>query len=327
MVRSYHKTETSEVDVSPTVASKNADVGRYVSDAWRDRHFAACDAVHALGATPLAEQDVDTSFGTTHVYRYGPAAPEAQSRTPVVLIHGSGSCSAMWYPNTPALSAERPVYALDTPGDPGRSVHRAPLHRPEDAARWLDETLTGLGLDRVHLVGASYGGWLALNQAHRAPGRLASVTLLDPGGLEKVGLRFFVWIFASLFATFAPKAMRPRLAAWLEQPVLVVPELRTMARTALRAYTVRRPSPLPLTDEELSTVRTPLYLALGRRSLLVHARRQVERVPRLIPGAQAEIFSDTGHGPWMDHAEEVNRHMLDFMASVDPQTGRDSSHK
>lgn len=323
MVRSYHETETSEVDVSPTVASNRADVGRYVSDALRDRHFAACEAVYALGATAREEQDVNTSFGTTHVYRYGPADPRARSRTPVVLIHGAGSCSAMWYPNTPALSAERTVYALDTPGDPGRSVPRAPIHRPEDAARWLDETLAGLGLDRVHLVGASYGGWLALNQAHRAPGRLASVTLLDPGGLEKVGLRFFVWIFASLFATFAPKALRPRLAAWLEQPVLVVPELRTMIRTAVRAYRIRRPAPLPLTDEELSTVRTPLYLALGRRSLLVHPRRQVEQVPRLIPGARAEIFSDTGHGPWMDHAEQVNRRMLEFMASVDARTGHD----
>ncbi|MER7492912.1 alpha/beta fold hydrolase [Streptomyces pharetrae] len=302
--------------VPKTTARTPADVGRYVSDAWRDRYFAACDAVYALGAPVLAEQDVETSFGTTHVYRYGPADPAAHSRTPVVLVHGAGSCSAMWYPNTPDLSADRPVYALDTPGDPGRSVQRAPLHQPEHAAQWLEETLTGLGLDRVHLVGTSYGGWLALNQAHRRPDRLASVTLLDPGGLEKVGLRFFAWIFVSLFATSAPKALRPRLAAWLEQPVLVVPELRTMIRTAVRAYRIRRPAPLPLSDDELSTIRTPLYLVLGKRSLLVHPQRQVERVPRLIPGARAEIISGTGHGPQIDRAEEINRRMLDFMASV-----------
>ncbi|MET9968567.1 alpha/beta fold hydrolase [Streptomyces sp. NPDC006356] len=303
--------------VPETTARTPADVGRYVSDAWRDRYYAACDAVYALGASALAEQDVETSFGTTHVYRYGPTDPAAQSRTPIVLVHGAGSCSAMWYPNTPDLSADRPVYALDTPGDPGRSVQHTPLHQPEHAAQWLEETLAGLGLDRVHLVGTSYGGWLALNQAHRRPERLASVTLLDPGGLEKVGMRFFVWIFVSLFATFAPKTLRPRLAAWLEQPVLVVPELRTMIRTAVRAYRIRRPAPLPLSEDELSTIRTPLYLVLGKRSLLVHPKRQVERVPRLIPGARAEIISGTGHGPQIDHAEEINRRMLDFMASVD----------
>ncbi|MET9990086.1 alpha/beta fold hydrolase [Streptomyces mutabilis] len=302
--------------VSETTARAQADVGRYVSDAWRDRYFAACDAVFALGAPAVAEQDVETSFGTTHVYRYEPDDPAARSRTPVVLVHGAGSCSAMWYPNTPALSAERPVYALDTPGDPGRSVQREPIHQPERAAQWLDETLDGLGLERVHLVGTSYGGWLALNQAHRAPGRLASVTLLDPGGLEKVGLRFFVWIFAGFFATFAPKALRPRLAAWLDQPVLVMPELRTMIRTGVRAYRIRRPAPLPLSEAELTTIRTPLYLVLGKRSLLLHPERQRERVPRLIPGARAEIVTGTGHGPQIDHAEDVNRRMLAFMASV-----------
>jgi pimeloyl-ACP methyl ester carboxylesterase len=305
------------VDVSPTSPPTQPDVGRYTSDALRDRYFAACDAVYALGAPARAETDVETSFGTTHVYVYGPTDPAARSRTPVVLVHGAGSCSAMWYPNTRALSATRPVYAIDTPGDPGRSVQRAPIHQPERAAQWLDETLAGLGIERAHLVGSSYGGWLVLNLAHHRPGRLASATLLDPGGLEKVGLRFFVWIFASLLATFAPKALRPRLAAWLDQPVLVVPELRTMVRAGARAYRIRRPAPLPLSEEELSTIRTPLYLVLGRRSLLVHPDRQAERVPRLIPGARAEIVSATGHGPQIDHADEINRRMLRFMDSVD----------
>ncbi|MFB7576645.1 alpha/beta fold hydrolase [Streptomyces sp. NPDC056165] len=303
--------------MSQTATHNQADVGRFVSDAWRDRYFAACDAVYALGAPAHAETDVETSFGTTHVYRYGPTDPAAQSRTPVVLVHGAGSCSAMWYPNTPALSSDRPVYAIDTPGDPGRSVQREAIHQPERAAQWLDETLAGLGLERVHLVGSSYGGWLALNQAHRRPDRLASVTLLDPGGLEKVGLRFFVWIFASLFATFAPRALRPRLAAWLEQPVHIVPKLRAMIRLGVRAYRIRRPAPLPLSEDELSTVQTPLYLVLGKRSLMVHPQQQVERVPRLVPGARAEIISNTGHGPQIDHADEVNRRMLSFMNSVD----------
>ncbi|MFD7426974.1 alpha/beta fold hydrolase [Streptomyces sp. NPDC059818] len=293
------------------------DVGHYVNDTLRDRYFAACDALYAMGAPARSETDVETSFGTTHVYRYGPADPAAESRTPVVLIHGAGGCSAQWYPNTPALSAERPVYALDTPGDPGRSVHREPLWQPARAAQWLDEALDALGLDRVHLVGSSYGGWLVINQAHLRPGRIASVTALDPGGLEKVGLRFFVWIFAGLFATFAPKALRPRLASWLEQPVLVVPELRAMVRASVRAFRIRRPAPLPLSDEELGSIRTPFYLVMGKRSLLVHPKRQLERVPRLLPGARAEIVAATGHVPQLEDPDLVNGRMLGFMEDVD----------
>ncbi|MEU2129008.1 alpha/beta fold hydrolase [Streptomyces sp. NPDC018352] len=296
------------------------DIGRYVNDTLRDRYFAACDAVYALGAPARSETDVETAFGTTHVYRYGPTDPAAESRTPVVLIHGSGGCSAQWYPNTRTLAAERPVYALDTPGDPGRSVHREPMWQPERAAQWMDEALDALGLDRVHLVGSSYGGWLVINQAHLRPGRLASVTALDPGGLEKVGLRFFVWIFVSLFATSAPRALRPRLAAWLEQPVLIVPELRTMIRSGVRAFRIRRASPLPLSDAQLATIRTPFHLIMGKRSLLVHPQRQLERVPRLIPGARAEIIAATGHGPQIDHPDLINARMLDFMKDTDAAT-------
>ncbi|KIF74884.1 alpha/beta hydrolase [Streptomyces sp. 150FB] len=293
-------------------------INSYVNTALRDRYFAACDAVYALGPAARAEAEVETRFGTTHVYVYGPGAtdPGGASRTPVVLVHGSGGNSSQWYPNVAALSADRTVYAIDTIGDPGRSVQREPIHQPDRAARWLDEVLAGLGLERVHLVGSSYGGWLALNQAHRAPGRLASATLLDPGGLEKVGARFFAWIYLSALAGIAPKALRPRLAAWLNQPVLVVPELYRMVMLGARAFRLRRPAPLPLTEDELRTIRTPLYLLMGARSLILHPERQRERVPRLVPGARAEIFSNAGHGPNIEHAEEANGRMLSFMDSI-----------
>ncbi|GAA3906993.1 carboxylesterase [Streptomyces gulbargensis] len=293
------------------------DIGRYVNDALRDRYFAAADVLYAKGAPARFETDVETSFGTTHVYRYGPSDPAAESRTPIVLIHGAGYSSAMWYPNTPGLSRDRPVYALDTPGDAGRSVHREPMWQPERAAQWMDEALDALGLDRVHVVGSSYGGWLVLNQAHRRPERLASVTALDPGGLEKVGLRFFAWVFVSLLATFAPKALRPRLAAWLDQPVIAVPEMRKWIQLGARAYRVRRPAPLPLTEDALRSIRTPLYVIMGKHSLLVHPERQRERVPRLVPGARAEIITATGHGPQIDHPDVVNARMLAFMEGVD----------
>lgn len=293
------------------------DVGRYVNDELRDRYFAAADVLFAMGAPIGSETDLETSFGTTHVYRYGPVNPAAEYRTPIVLIHGAGYSSAMWYPNTPGLSLDRPVYALDTPGDAGRSVHREPMWQPERAAQWMDETLDALGLDRVHLVGSSYGGWLVLNQAHRRPERLVSVTALDPGGLEKVGLRFFAWMFVSLFATFAPKALRPRLAAWLDQPVIAVPEMRKWIQLGARAYRIRRPAPLPLSEDALRSIRTPLYLIMGKHSLLVHPKRQLQRVPRLVTGARAEIIAATGHGPQIDHPQIVNARMLDFMDDVD----------
>ncbi len=69
----------SKATTSTPATRVPADVGRYVNDARRERYFAACDALYAMGAPIDEELDVETSFGTTHVYRYGPApsAPPA----------------------------------------------------------------------------------------------------------------------------------------------------------------------------------------------------------------------------------------------------------
>ncbi|QFR94273.1 hypothetical protein GBW32_15945 [Streptomyces tsukubensis] len=61
---------------------------------------------------------------------------------------------------------------------------------------------------------------------------------------------------------------------------------------------------------------------MGLRSLLVHPKRQVERVPRLIPGARAEIVAATGHGPQIDHPDLVNARLLTFMDDVDSHDPR-----
>jgi pimeloyl-ACP methyl ester carboxylesterase len=71
------------------------------------------------------------------------------------------------------------------PGDANPSVPRAVMTPPASCAAWLDEFLGKLSDRPAHLVGYSYGGWAAMNQAIRAPGRVASITLPDPAGLTR----------------------------------------------------------------------------------------------------------------------------------------------
>ncbi|MFD0971362.1 alpha/beta fold hydrolase [Plantactinospora endophytica] len=71
------------------------------------------------------------------------------------------------------------------PGDADPSVPRALMTPPAACAAWLDEVLAQLTDHPAHLVGFSYGGWIAMNQATRASERVASITLLDPAGLTK----------------------------------------------------------------------------------------------------------------------------------------------
>ncbi len=120
--------------------------------------------------------DVPTSFGTVRAYRFdGPS-----HGTAVLLLPGRNASTPMYAVNLPPLLEQRTVYSVDLLGEAGLSVQNQPLTGPDDQAQWLDETLAGLGLDRVHLLGVSIGGWTATNAAVRRAGPAASLTLLDP---------------------------------------------------------------------------------------------------------------------------------------------------
>ena len=289
----------------------NSAVGRFNSEAAAAKFLAAYDAAFALWPSPRQELDVETPYGTTHVHRYG-----ADQGAPIILLHGSASNAAQWYPNVAALGKAHLVFAIDTLGDPGRSIQRTPIHEPATSAAWLNDVLIGLGLNSVHLVGHSYGGWLALNQALHRPERLKSISLIDPGGLSKVGLRFYASIFVNAFAGLAPRSWRPYLARWLRNPVLVVPEMLAVIFAGAAGFRVNRPAPLPLTDDELKAICMPTLLLLGEHSALLRPVQVRDRVNEMIPQAQVEIIAETGHGPNLERPGEVNQRILDFIDNL-----------
>ncbi|RGD62836.1 alpha/beta fold hydrolase [Kitasatospora xanthocidica] len=259
---------------------------------------------------PRRELDVETAYGSVHVHCYG-----AMTGEPIVLLHGHAGHPSNWYPQIAALGERHPVYAIDTLDDPGRSVQRAVAAGSEENAAWLGEVLAGLGLERVHLVGVSYGGWLALNQAIHAPERLASVTPLDPGGIEKVPARFYAHMVGGLFGMLAPRPLRPAVGRLLANPALSAPrEMIAPLMLAMRSYKPGgRPPARPFTDEELASIELPVLVLVGRRSALLRPRQVVERVTRLIPGVRAEIVEKAGHGLNLEQPELVNERLLAFV--------------
>jgi pimeloyl-ACP methyl ester carboxylesterase len=286
------------------------EAGRFVSDEARAKFFAAYDRAFTLWPQPWEEFDVETRSATTHIHRYGPAGGE-----PVVLLHGAGFNGSMWYPNVAALGKNHPVFAIDTPGDPNRSIQRAPIAEPAPSAAWLDEVLDKLGGGPAHLVGTSYGGWIALNQALRAPGLVATITLLDPAGLEKIGPRFYWWFYLSGLATLAPRRLRKHLAVWLDEPVLTQSELLALMWAGIRTYRIEPKKPAPLTNDELHRIQVPALLLTGKRSALIRPAR-ARACAQLMPRAQAEIVAGAGHGPGIEQADHVNARITAFITAA-----------
>ena len=96
----------------------------------------------------------------------------------------------MWSANIADFSKEYRVYAIDVMGQPGKSLPDEPIRDSADYVTWLTATMDALHLDRVSLVGMSFGGWLALTYAVAAPQRVQKLVLLSPGGLLPIPGQF-----------------------------------------------------------------------------------------------------------------------------------------
>jgi pimeloyl-ACP methyl ester carboxylesterase len=289
-----------------------AKVGSWVSDAAREKFMTAYDRAFALWPQPVEEFDVETATTTTRVHAYRPHPGGA----PVVLLHGAGYNAAGWYMHVAALATGGPVYAIDVPGDPNPSVMRAPLTPPASRAAWLDELLAQLSDRPAHLVGMSYGGWIAMNQAIRAPGRVASITLLDPAGLTKLDARFWWWFTISGLATLTPMPVRRRLARWLDSPVMLERELMTLMWAGSRGFRMEPKFPAILTDDELRAIDVPALLITGARSALLTPAEARARGSLLPHGAVAIIPGS--HGGF-DRISELNDRMAAFIQAQPPR--------
>ena len=99
---------------------------------------------------------------------------------PLVLLHGFGGDHTAWLSIVSRLRGT-PTLAYDLPGH-GRSLDVPGGGRPSAMAKAVLADLGERGIERFHLAGHSMGGATATMVALRAPERLASLTLVAPGG-------------------------------------------------------------------------------------------------------------------------------------------------
>jgi pimeloyl-ACP methyl ester carboxylesterase len=303
---------TGAADLAP-----EGEPGSWVSDAAREKFMAAYDRVFALWPQPREELDIETATATTRVHAYRPH-PDGP---PVVLLTGAGGNAAFWFPHVAALAEDGPVYGIDMPGDANPSVPRGLMTPPASCAAWLDELLGKLSDRPAHLVGFSYGGWVALNQALRAPGRVASITLLDPAGLTRPDARFYRWLTISGLATLTPMPLRRRLARWLDLPPhMLEPELTTLMWAAIRGYRAEPKKPDVLTDDELRAIDVPALLVTGARSALL-TPAQARARGSLMPHAEVAVVPGS-HGGF-NRIDELNDRIAAFIKGQ--ATGRQAA--
>jgi pimeloyl-ACP methyl ester carboxylesterase len=269
----------------------------------------------ALQRWPVAfeELDVPTRFGMTHVIASGP-----QDAPPLVLLHGYMATSVMWAPNVADFSRHVRVYAIDVMGQPSKSVPDEPIRTATDYVSWLTATLDGLHLDRVSLLGMSFGGWLALKYAVAAPDRIRNLVLLSPGGLLPMVKQFTL---RAMLMVFVPTRITVNsFMGWAGfrgadvEPVLDLMHLGVKYfRMSKETMRVDRDAANLVSDDDLRHLRMPVLLLFGDDEVIYDAAEALARGRRLIPHLDSDLIPHCRHDMCVTRSRIVDARVLDFL--------------
>jgi 2-hydroxymuconate-semialdehyde hydrolase len=242
----------------------------------------------------------------------------------VLLIHGSGpgvSAWANWRLTIPFLAERFRVIAPDVVGF-GYTERSVPTY---DLATWTRHAvgvLDALEIDHAHVVGNSFGGSLALSLAIHHRDRVRRIGLMGA-----VGVPFDITPGLDAVWGYQPsvQAMADLLRLFTATPIEAIDELAELRYRASvqpgfqESFAAMFPAPrqrwvdaMAHREEDIAALRNPTIIFHGREDQIIPLSNSL-RLFELIPNAQMHLFGQCGHWTQIEHAEDFNRILADFL--------------
>lgn len=240
---------------------------------------------------------------------------------PVVLVHAGVADHRMWDAVVPALAERHTVIRYDLRGFGESAPPAGSFSETEDLRRLLDH----LGHERVRLIGASWGGRVAVNFALTHPGRVRSLTLLAPPwpGYDWSAemIAYDEAETAALTAGDLDTAVRVNLDMWLRGPARsweeVTPELADRLRTSVRTSLVNQEivgeHSQGGAEGDIATIAVPTLVGIGHLDV-ADFQDIARRYATEIPGATLVEFPTAAHLIALDAPTELTAALHPFLA-------------
>jgi pimeloyl-ACP methyl ester carboxylesterase len=277
----------------------------------------------------------DVQYVVVHGYRR--AFRISGSGPALLLLHGLACDSSTWVDVVPTLSQHYTVVVPDLLGH-GESDKPDADYSLGGYANGMRDLLTVLGIDKVTVVGHSFGGGIAMQFAYQFPDRTERVVLVSTGGLGKEVSPFIRFLtvpgsgMAIGLATLRP--WRPVVSGALRSlsrlPIPATRDLDEVARiyealadpaqrTAVRRVTSHvlnwRGQYVTMTDRSYLARLMPVLVIWGRDDMVIPSSH-ADLAPTQV--SDVHVLEDSGHFPHQDHPEEFARLVMEFIAANEP---------
>ncbi len=263
--------------------------------------------------------------------------------TPLLLLHGGPGVPSYYLDSLRALASDRPVILYDQLGC-GRSDRPADasLYQAERFVEEVGQVRAALGLDRIHLLGQSWGGMLATMYALTAPPGLASLILASPAidtgrwvadcntlkATLPAAVQHVIEDHEASGYTGCPEYAAANLEWWRQHVCRIQPfpeEVeQALANIGSECYeTMWGPSEFTCTGNLRDVALSPRLPELTLPVLFTCGRHD-EATPEstahfasLVPGAQLAVFEDSSHMAHLEEASAYLNRISAFLAEVE----------
>jgi pimeloyl-ACP methyl ester carboxylesterase len=254
---------------------------------------------HSGGRISESEMQLKVDGVELHLQRQG-------SGQPLLFLHGAGGVPR-WLPFFDALTAQFEVIVPDHPGF-GASEDPDWMRSVRDLGLFYLDVMNVLGLEKVHVVGHSMGGWIAAQAAVYDCAGFASLTLIAPAGLRLKGAQMgdpFLW--------GAEEAVRNLYfdQRFADEVLAQPPSGEELDRLLKNRFTFAKLAWQPrLFDPDLEKwlrrVQVPAQVIWGSHDKLIPPQ-YAELWAQRLPQAEAKRIADAGHLPHVERPHEVAR--------------------
>jgi pimeloyl-ACP methyl ester carboxylesterase len=248
------------------------------------------------------------------------------SGEPVIMLHGAGPGASSWsnfHQNLPAFAERFRALLVDMPQFGKSEKLVIEEGRLTFTARALAAFMDELGIPRAHFGGNSMGGQAAIKLAIDAPERIGKLVVI---GSTPVSQSLFVPTplegikhIAGYYRGDGPsldKMRRLMEVIVYDQSLVTDAAVRERYEASLDPDVMRIMSSSPPRNEDLSDrlhlVRCPTLVVWGMDDRM-GALDVGLLLTRRFQDARMHIFNKCGHWAQVEHADEFNRLVLDFL--------------
>lgn len=238
---------------------------------------------------------------------------------PVVLLHGGLLDLRMWDGQVGPLARHFTLLRYDLRGFGETQAPPGPYAPHEELRALLDR----FSMDRVHVIGHSLGGRIALDFALAFPERVCCLVLVAPGinGAPPAPGEY-AW-YASVLGSGREKDPQAIAEAWLGSDYLAAAMARPELAPVVRQWTLDNlgglkpganlPQALePAAHGRLEELLMPTLVVVGDRDNPAMPRN-AEALARRIPAPTLVTLPGVGHLPNLERPEDFNRAVLDYL--------------